>query len=138
MYLLDINVISELQKIHTPKINPQVIQWLDSVDASHLYLSVITVQELEIGILRLARRDASQAARLRGWLNETVLPIFSGRILPVDFAVAQRGASLHIPDPRPFADALIAATALVHNMSVVTRNVLNFKSMGVPLINPWG
>jgi predicted nucleic acid-binding protein len=102
-----------------------------------LYLSVITLQELEIGVLLAERRDPSQGAMLRAWLNSHVLPAFAGRILTVDAAVAQRSARLHVPDPRPVRDGLIAATALVHGMTVVTRNVADFELTGAKILNPW-
>jgi len=137
MYLLDTNVVSELRKIRLGKADSQVAAWADSVDAADLYLSVITLQELEIGILLTERRDPSQGAVFRAWLNKQVLPAFAGRILLVDMAVAQRSAQLHVPDPRPVRDGLIAATALVHGMTVVTRNVDDFEPTGVAILNPW-
>jgi len=137
MYLLDTNVVSELRKIRLGKADPHVADWADSVDAVDLYLSVITVQELEIGVLLAERRDPSQGAIFRAWLNSHVLPAFTGRILVVDTAVAQRSARLHVPDPRPVRDGLIAATALVHGMTVVTRNVADFAPTGVATLNPW-
>ncbi len=137
MYLLDTNVVSELRKIRLGKADSRVAEWADSVDASDLYLSVITIQELEIGVLLAERRDPLQGAMLRAWLNGHVLPAFSGRILPINTAVAQHSARLHVPDPRPVRDGLIAATAIVHGMTVVTRNVIDFASAGVPIVNPW-
>jgi hypothetical protein len=137
MYLLDTNVVSELRKIRVGKADDHVAYWADSVDAAELYLSVITIQELEIGVLLAERRDPSQGAVLRAWLNGHVLPAFTGRILAIDTVVAQRSARLHVPDPRPVRDGLIAATALVHGMVVVTRNVADFEPMGVSTRNPW-
>ena len=137
MYLLDTNVVSELRKIRLGKADDHVADWADSVDAGDLFLSVITLQELEIGVLLAERRDSSQGAVLRAWLNGHVLPAFTGRILAVDTVVAQRSARLHVPDPRPVRDGLIAATALVHGMVVVTRNVADFEPMGVSTLNPW-
>ncbi len=137
MYLLDTNVVSELRKIRVGKADSHVADWADSMDAADLYLSVITIQELEIGILLAERRDPSQGAIFRTWMNAHVLPAFTGRILAVDTAVAQRSARLHVPDPRPVRDGLIAATALVHGMTVVTRNVADFEPTGVPILNPW-
>jgi predicted nucleic acid-binding protein len=102
-----------------------------------LYLSVITIQELEIGVLLAERREPKQGAIFRAWLNEHVLAAFSGRILVVDTAIAQRSAQLHVPDPRPVRDGLIAATALVHGMTIVTRNIGDFEPTGVPILNPW-
>ena len=137
MFLLDTNVVSELRKVRLGKANRHVAKWADSVDAADLFLSVITTQELEMGVLLAERRDPSQGAIFRAWLNGHVLPAFSGRVLPVDIAVAQRSARLHVPDPRPVRDALIAATALVHGMTVVTRNVADFEPTGVLILNPW-
>lgn len=137
MYLLDTNVVSELRKIRLGKADSQVAAWADSVDAADLYLSAITVQELEIGILLAERRDPTQGAVFRAWLNKQVLPAFAGRILVVDIAVAQRSAQLHVSDPRSVRDGLIAATALVHGMTVVTRNVDDFAPTGVAIFNPW-
>lgn len=137
MYLLDTNVVSELRKIRFGKADSHVADWADSVDATDLYISVITLQELEIGVLIAERRDPSQGAVLRAWLTGHVLPAFTDRILVVDTAVAQRSARLHVPDPRPVRDGLIAATALVHGMSVVTRNVADFEPTGAPTLNPW-
>lgn len=137
MFLLDTNVVSELRKIRLGRADKNVAQWADSVDAVDLYLSAITVQELELGVLLLERRDSAQGAIFRAWLDNHVLPAFAGRVLPVDTAVAQRCATLHIPDPRPAMDSLIAATALVHGMTLVTRNVDDFQSTGVAILNPW-
>lgn len=137
MFILDTNVVPELRKVRPGKADVGVANWADSVDASDLYLSVITVQELEIGVLLLERRDAIQAAMFRTWLDSQVMPAFAGRILPVDTAIARRSASLHVPDPKPVRDALIAATALVHGMTVVTRNEADFRDAGVRLLNPW-
>lgn len=137
MYLLDTNVISELRKIRLGKADSHVAQWADSVNAADLYLSAITLQELEIGVLLIERRDPPQGVLFRAWLNSHVLPAFTGRILAVDTAVALRSARLHVPDLRPVRDGLIAATALVHGMIVVTRNVADFDPTGVPTLNPW-
>ena len=137
MYLLDTNIISELRKSTSGKANAGVVTWADSVAANSLFISVITVLELEIGILSIERRDPSQGAILRTWMENHVLPAFIERILPIDTAVAQRCAMLHVPDPKSDRDALIAATALVHGRKVVTRNVTDFEPTGVEVINPW-
>ena len=137
MYLLDTNVVSELRKVKSGKAHPNVSAWADRVDAGDLYLSVITIFELEIGVLLAERRDPLQGALLRTWFNTHVLPAFGERILAVDMAVSQRSARLHVPDPRPFRDCLIAATALVHGMTVVTRNVADFEPTGVHILDPW-
>jgi predicted nucleic acid-binding protein len=137
MFLLDTNVVSELRKGTSARANPHVIAWASHVPASQLFLSAITVLELESGVLQLERRDARQGRILRAWLDNHVLPAFHGRILPVDVAVARCCARLHTPDPRGERDGLIAATALVHGMTVVTRNVADFAPTGVATINPW-
>jgi predicted nucleic acid-binding protein len=135
MFLLDTNVVSELRR--RDRTHPNVAAWADTVHATDLFLSVITILEIEVGALLLARRDAVQGAVLRAWIDGHVLPAFAGRILPVDTSVAQRCARLHVPDLRGERDALIAATALVHRMCVVTRNVADFQPMSVDLLNPW-
>jgi predicted nucleic acid-binding protein len=137
MYVLDTNVVSELRKVWLGKADTNVTAWVKSVDASDLFVSAITIMELELGVLLIERKDANQGAMLRSWLEHKVLPEFIGRTLPVDTAVAQRCARLHVPGKRGERDALIAASALVHGMTVVTRNVDDFKPTGVPLLNPW-
>jgi predicted nucleic acid-binding protein len=137
MFLLDTNVASELRKARANKADRNVAAWARSVPEAGLFLSAIVIQELEIGTLLAERRDPAAGAILRAWLDDHVLPGFSGRILPVDTEVARRSASLHVPDPRPIRDALIAATALVHGMTVVTRNVAHFAPTGAPFLNPW-
>jgi toxin FitB len=137
MLVLDTNAVSELRKVRPGKANAHFARWADEVDAASLYISVITVMELAAGVLLIERRDTKQGRALRTWLDDTVLPEFAGRVLPVDVAVVLRCARLHVPDPRSERDALIAATALVHGMSVVTRNVDDFKPTGVGIVNPW-
>lgn len=137
MYILDTNVVSELRKIRAGKADPHVAAWTETVDATDLFISVITILELELGVLSIARKDTTQGALLRLWLEQQVLPEFSERTLDIDTAVAQCCARLHVPDRRGERDALIAATALVHGMMVVTRNVADFQSTGVTLLNPW-
>lgn len=134
MYLLDTNVVSELRK---PKPDRNVKRWARSASPSVLFVSVITVLELETGVLRVERRDPRQGRALRTWLDTQVLPAFSDRILPIDTAVAQRCARLHVPDPMADGDALIAATALIHGLTVVTRNTSDFVRAGVELLDPW-
>ena len=129
--------MSELRKVRAGKADRHVAAWADSVDAADLYLSVITIHELEIGVLLAERRDPPQGAMFRAWLDGHVLPAFADRILAVDAAVAQRGAPLHVANPRPIRDGFIAATALVHGMIVVTRNVADFEATGVATLNPW-
>jgi toxin FitB len=137
MFVLDTNVVSELRKAKSGKADKNVTAWASTARPGSLFVSAITILELETGVLSIERRDPHQGAILRVWLNEQVLPAFAGRILPVDLAVARRCASLHVPDPRAERDALIAATALVHGMLVVTRNVADFEPTGVQMVNPW-
>ena len=137
MYVLDTNVVSELRKARSRRANPAVVAWADSVPTSALFVSAITILELELGILLIERRDHAQGAVLRSWLESHVLPAFADRVLPIDTAVARRCARLHVPVRQGERDALIAATALVHDMVVVTRNAGDFVATGVPLVNPW-
>lgn len=137
MYLLDTDVVSELRKVKTGKVHRNVRVWAKSVSTPTLFLSAISIMELEIGILLIERRDRSQGEMLRSWMEDQVLPVFHGRILAVDTPVAQRCAALHVPTPCSDRDALIAATAMVHGMTVVTRNVSDFELTGVAVINPW-
>lgn len=134
MFLLDTNVVSELRKTQA---DPALVAWARSVPAYKLYISAITLLEIETGILRLERRDPGQAATLRNWLEVHVMSAFAGRVLSVDGAVARRCARLHVPDRSNECDALIAATALVHDMTVVTRNTRDFAFSGALVLNPW-
>ncbi len=137
MFVVDTNVVSELRKAGSGKADRHVVDWASSVRPAMLFVSVVTLMELEQGTLSLERRDARQGAAIRRWLDTQVLPAFEGRILPIDANVALRCARLHVPDPRKERDALIAATALVHGMTVVTRDTADFEPTGVPLRNPW-
>jgi predicted nucleic acid-binding protein len=135
MFVLDTNVVSELRK--ASKADRNVTAWAASVPASNFFVSAITILELEIGVLRMQRRDAAQGALLRAWMDKHVTPAFSGRVLALDGAVARRCAVLHVPDRCSDRDAIIAASALVHGMTVVTRNPRDFAATGVPLVDPW-
>ncbi|WP_455475726.1 PIN domain-containing protein [Bartonella sp. B17] len=137
MFLLDTNVISELRKVNSGRANENVCHWLSQIHSAQLYLSVMTVFELEHGILRVERKDKIQGKLLRQWLDGYVLPFFANKILPIDLSVVRQCAKLHIPDPKPASDMLIAATALVHGFTVVTHNVKDFIDTGVAIIDPW-
>lgn len=135
MYLLDTNVVSELRRPERADAN--VRAWASNTPAELYALSVVTVLELERGLLLIERRDAKQGGVLRRWLEREILAPLAARILPIDIPIARRCARLHVPDPRPERDALIAATALVHSLTVATRNIADFEPMGVKLVNPW-
>jgi len=137
MYLLDTNVISELRKAKSGKADHRVVAWATSIAIDQLYLSAISVMELEMGVLQIERRDNTQGAVLRRWLEGQVLSVFLHRIIPIDTLVARRCARLHVPDPRSERDALIAASALEHRLIIATRNVKDFKASGAQLLNPW-
>jgi predicted nucleic acid-binding protein len=137
VFVLDTNVVSELRQGRTRRADPNVTTWARSVAPADLYLSAVTVLELELGVRRMERRDEGQGAALRAWLDGQVRPAFQGRVLPFDEAAALRCAGLHVPDDRSDRDAMIAATALVHAMTVVTRNAADFAPTGVALLNPW-
>ena len=135
MYLLDTNVISELRR--PDKADRNVLAWANSAPATNFFMSAISILEIELGARLIERKDAVQGAALRSWIDDHILVRFEGRILAIDTAVAQRCAQLHVLNPRAERDALIAATALVHGLTVVTRNVGNFGPTGVTLLNPW-
>ena len=135
MFLLDTDVLSASRR--PDKAAPPFASWVEKTNPGEMYLSSVSILEIKIGALRIGRRDNTQATILERWMSERVLGRFEGRILPVDAAVALRCASLHVPDPRPERDAMIAATALEHRLTMVTRNVRHFAAMGVALINPW-
>ena len=137
MYLLDTNTLSELRKRRSGKISAAVEAWAGSVDQADMYLSVITIMEIELGIALLERRDARQAGVLRLWLHDKVIPAFAGRILPIDTTIALRCARLHVPETKSERDAWIAATGLVHDLTIVTRNVVDFAGTDVTLLDPW-
>jgi len=138
MFVLDTSVVSELRKVRRGLANPGVAAWAEQVRSVELFISAITMQELEHGVLLAERSDPAKGALLRTWLDQSVAAAFSGRVLSVDGRVARRAAALHVPDPAPFRDALIGATALEHGMTVVTRDLKDFQRFDqVELLNPW-
>ena len=138
MFVLDTNVLSELRKVRSGKANPGVAAWAEKVSSAELFISAITIQELEHGVLLMERSDPTQGAMLREWLDQSVTAAFKSRVIAVDERVARSAAALHVPGPAPFRDALIGATALVHEMTVVTRDLKDFRRFhGVDVLNPW-
>jgi len=138
MFVLDTNVVSELRKVRSGKANPGVAAWAEKVLSVELFISAITIQELEHGVLLMERSDPTQGAMLREWLDQSVAAAFKNRVIVVDERVARSAAALHVPDPAPFRDALIGATALVHEMTVVTRDLKDFRRFGgVDVLDPW-
>jgi predicted nucleic acid-binding protein len=138
MFVLDTNVVSELRKVRSGKANPGVAEWAEQIPSAELFISAITIHELEHGVLLMERSDLTQGALLRAWLDHSVTAAFKNRVLPVDERVARRAAALHVPDPASFRDALIGATALVHEMTVVTRDLKDFERFhGLDVLNPW-
>jgi predicted nucleic acid-binding protein len=138
MFVLDTNVVSELRKVRSGKANPGLAAWAEQVPSAGLFISATTIHELEHGVLLRERSDPARGALLRAWLDQSVVAAFKTRVLPVDERVARRAAALHVADPAPFRDALIGATALVHAMTVVTRDLKNFQRFeDLDVINPW-
>jgi predicted nucleic acid-binding protein len=138
MYLLDTNVISELRKAGSNKADANVIQWAKDKPTTSLFISAITVLEIEMGVLQIERKDPKQAAIYRTWLNSHVLKAFSDRVLPFDTSVALKCAQLNVPNPKSERDAMIVATSIIHGLTLVTRNEKDFKHMGIEVVNPWG
>ncbi len=137
MFLIDTNVISESRKIRSGRAASEVVAWLKITDPSTTFISAMSLFELELGVVRVERRDPEQGEKLRHWLDHIVKPGFAGRVLAMDAAVAVACAALHVPDPVSERDGWIAATALVHGLTMVTRNSADFEATGVPILNPW-
>lgn len=137
MYLLDTNVLSEIRKIRKGIADPGVRKWAEDCPKALMYISAITLLELERGTVGMEAKDAAQGAVYRRWLEEVIKPEFHGKILPIDAEIAVLCAKMHVPDRRGFADSLIAATAVRHNMQVVTRNEKDFAHLGARVFNPF-
>lgn len=137
MYLLDTNIISELKKLDSGKIHPQVQRWAYSINLMQTKISVVSITEIRTGILSLARKDKAQAASLDNWFTNRLLPAYRTKTLPVDTKVALIYAQLNVPNKRPINDAYIAATAIAHKLKLVTRNIQDFQGMPITLENPF-
>ncbi|WP_420623553.1 type II toxin-antitoxin system VapC family toxin [Candidatus Poriferisodalis sp.] len=138
MFVLDTNIVSELRKARSGKANLGVNEWASAVPTALMFMSVVSLHELEHGVLLAERRDPAQGELLRAWLDGSVSSAFEDRLLPVTAEIARMAAALHVPDPAPFRDALIAATALHHDMTVVTRNLSDFERFDqLRVSNPW-
>jgi len=135
MFLLDTNVISELRQGKLLQ-NAQVVTWAQQQVFEQFFLSAVTILELEKGVQALEHKQPPQGQALRRWLDG-VTGVFDGRIIPFSASMAKRCASLHFPNSLSERDAMIAATALEHRFTVVTRNTKDFQNMGLKLLNPW-
>jgi len=132
-YLLDTNVVSELRR---PRPHAGVLAWVESRAAEALYLSVLVLGEIRLGVERLRPRDPSQSQSLERWLASLEAG-FGDRILAIDRVIAHAWGRLGATDPLPPVDGLLAATALVHGLTVVTRDTAPFERIGVPCLDPW-
>jgi predicted nucleic acid-binding protein len=137
MLLLDTNVVSELRKVTSGRAHPNVVLWNETVDPAETFISSVVLHELELGVRLVELNDAIAGKVLRTWLDNAVLTTFSGRILPLDEAAAVQAARWHVPNPKPINDAYIAATAFTRRMTLATRNIGDFQTMGIALVNPW-
>ena len=137
MYLLDTNIISEFRKLHQNTCSEQFKAWVNTVDLNFCYLSVLTIYEIEQGILRKERTDQVQGKILRTWFEQKIQPEFHQRILEINHHIALKTAQLHVPNPASLTDSFIGATALEHNYTIITRNTKDFQSFGVKLFNPF-
>ena len=137
MFLLDTNVVSDLRKTSARSDSSPLAQWAADIPSGDLFISSITLLELEIGVRRIERRDTRQGRVLRRWLDQAVIPAFSGRLLPFDHAAAQICAGYHVPDPASDRDSYIAAIAAANGLVIVTRDVKDFDRFDVEMVNPW-
>ena len=135
MYLLDTQVVLELRKAKAGDADLGVQKWAAEVAPPKLFISAITLLELENSVVRQERKDKTAGAALRAWLDDRVMKAFDGRVLALDAAVARRRGNVPLVNSR---DALLAATALVHGLTLVTRDVVAFRSSRAKLFNPWG
>ncbi len=141
MYLFDTSAITELRKAKHKnkkfKADPGLIEWVKHVDHSTIYVSSIAFMEIEIAILSMEKKNKHQGKLLRNWFDELVKPAFDGRVIAFDQAIALKCAALRVPDPHRMRNAIVAATALVHKMILVTKNEKDFIYTGVDIVSPW-
>ncbi|MCY6412791.1 type II toxin-antitoxin system VapC family toxin [Acinetobacter sp. VNH17] len=137
MYLLDTNILSQIRKIHHPHCPNAFKHWFETTDLSLCYLSVITIFEIEQGILRKEHIDPIQGHLLRTWFEQKIQSEFKDRVLELNMTIALKTAQLHVPNPASLTDSMIGATALQHNLTLITRNTKDFQSFGVKLFNPF-
>lgn len=135
MYLLDTAIVFDLRDARSARGDPGLVAWAGEVAREQLFLSAISLVELEAAATQAARRDKPTGAALRDWIDERVVPTFDGHVLPLDAAVARRRGQVALADTR---DALFAATALEHGLTLVTRNVAAFKGARIKLFDPSG
>jgi toxin FitB len=133
-FLMDTNVVSELRK--GDRTNTGVQEWFSTVEGNQLYISVLTLGEVRQGIEQLKRRDEQAAKSLQRWLAQIEMDSVQ-RILPITQAIADRWGYINVPDKLPIIDGLLAATAWVHDLTLVTRNVADVERSGVKLLNPF-
>jgi toxin FitB len=134
-YLLDTNVVSALRR--KDRAEKRALKWFEDAAGAEFFISSLTMMEIEIGVKRLERYDKRQAATIHAWKEGTLRKQFEGRFVDIDLEIAERCAELHAPDPKPEIDSLIAATAIVKRLTLVTRNERDFANMPVRLLNPW-
>ena len=135
MYLLDTGIVFELRNAKAGRTDPGLAAWASGIPREDMFISALALLELEDDAARLERKDKPAGAALRAWIGDQVMRAFEGRILPVDAAIARRRGTLPYPDAR---DGLLAATALEHGLTLVTRNAAAFKAGRVRTFNPWG
>ena len=137
MYLIDTNIISEMRKIRHRKADPKLTAWVNSINSSLFYTSIVVMMELQRGVMGKHRTDPEQGKRLQQWFDISVKAIFDKRVLYINDHIAEVCAGLHVPNPKPENDAWIAATAIANGLTLVTRNVSDFDGIAVDIINPF-
>jgi predicted nucleic acid-binding protein len=132
-FLLDTNVVSETRR---KRPDAKVLSWYRRADPASLYISVLTLGEIAKGVVQYSNRDKAQSEALHRWLN-TTRDLYADRIVPIDAEIAEAWGKIAAPRPRPVIDGLLAATAIVRNMTLVTRNVGDLADSGAAIVDPW-